>query len=568
MIRHSVEAKIKPLVAEHGVVAGGSLVAQTGVEIMQQGGNAVDAGVAAAFVAQLAEPGMCGVGGNGTILVHHADRGETTIFNDGPFAPASATPDMFEVLPGSGSFYGWANVRDDANIIGHSSVAVPGTVAGLCAALERYGTLSLKQVLAPAIELAEKGVNVDQRMTMIIAREMKNFRRFPLLGALLLVDGLPPNPGTFWEPGDKLVYPELADTYRAIAENGADAFYKGPVAHAIAAEMSRHGGILTYEDLATYRSEIRVLQDEDFLTYRGLRYTPGSSRVVVQMMNVLENFDLASMEPDSPTYRHLMLEAMRWTWVNHFAYALEPGLLTKEHAGEVADRIRLDQATHDVQPLDPQPYQGPARPFGGPSTGSVRAGTDPKLVGGTNTTTLAAADRQGNVFNILTSLGNAFGSKVVVPGTGIVLNDHMCSFDPIPGRTLSLGPTRRPARGTHLPLFFRDSKPWLAMSASGARRSMSSVFHVLVHCIDFGMEVQAAIETPRVWAEALYQEAFLDSRIPRNTRKALTDMGHRVVHMDPVTSGGFGRPTAVSIDESGRLHGGADPMYATEVAGF
>ena len=107
----------------------------------------------------------------------------------------------------------------------------------------------------------------------------------------------------------------------------------------------------------------RVLQDEDFLTYRGLRYTPGSSRVVVQMLNVLENFDLASMEPDSPTYRHLMLEAMRWTWVNHFAYALEPGLLTKEHAGEVADRIRLDQATHDVQPLDPQPYRGPARPF-------------------------------------------------------------------------------------------------------------------------------------------------------------------------------------------------------------
>ena len=150
------------------------------------------------------------------------------IFNDGPFAPASATPDMFEVLPGSGSFYGWANVRDDANIIGHSSVAVPGTVAGLCAALERYGTLSLKQVLAPAIELAEKGVNVDQRMTMIIAKEMRNFRRFPLLGALLLVDGLPPTPGTFWEPGDKLVYPELADTYRAIAENGAGRLLQRP----------------------------------------------------------------------------------------------------------------------------------------------------------------------------------------------------------------------------------------------------------------------------------------------------------------------------------------------------
>ncbi len=568
MIRHGVEAMIKPLVAELGVVAGGSLVAETGVEIMQQGGNAVDAGVAAAFVAQLAEPGMCGVGGNGTILIHYAARGETTIFNDGPFAPASATPDMFEVLPGSGSFYGWANVRDDANIIGHTSVAVPGTVAGLCAALERYGKLSLKQVLAPAIELAENGVKVDERMTMIIAREMKHFRRFPLLGRLLLVDGLPPTPGTFWEPGDKLVYPELAGTYRAIAENGADAFYNGPIAHAITAEVSKHGGSLTYEDLATYRSEIRVLQDDDFLTYRGHRYTPGSSRVIVQMLNLLENFDLAGLEPDSPTYRHLMLEAMRWTWVNHFAYALEPGLLTKEHAGEVASRISQNQAVHDIQPLDPRPYHSAEGTFGGPVTGSNKAGSDPMPVGGANTTTLAAADCQGNVFNILTSLGNAFGSKVVVPGTGIVLNDHMCSFDPIPGRPLSLGPTRRPARGTHLPLVFRDGKPWLAMSASGARRSMSSVFHVLAHCIDFGMDVQEAIETPRVWAEALYQEAFLDSRISRDIRRALTDMGHRVVHMDATTSGGFGRPTAVSIDESGKLHGGADPMYATVVAGF
>ena len=244
MILNRVETTIRPLVADRGVVAGGSLVAQVGVEIMQQGGNAVDAGVAAAFVAQLAEPGMCGVGGNGTILVYHAKSNETTIFNDGPFAPIEATPDMFEVLPGSGSFYGWANVRDDANIIGHKSVAVPGTVAGLCAALERYGTLSPKEVLAPAIDLAFNGVDVDQRMATIIAREMKHFAQFPLLGALLLVDGLPPTPGTFWEPGDKLVNPDLAETYRAIAEGGTDAFYRGPIAHAIASEMSKHGASL------------------------------------------------------------------------------------------------------------------------------------------------------------------------------------------------------------------------------------------------------------------------------------------------------------------------------------
>jgi gamma-glutamyltranspeptidase/glutathione hydrolase len=543
------------------VVAGGhELVAQVGVEIMQQGGNAVDAGVAAAFVAQLAEPGMCGVGGNGMILVHHADRGETALFDDVTVAPAAATPDMFEIVPGSGGFYGWASVRDDANIIGHRSVAIPGTVAGLCAALERYGTKSLKDVLAPAIQLAENGVEVDQRTAVVIAREMNCFRRFPLLGALLLVDGLPPTPGTFWEPGDKLVYPELADTYRAIAEGGADAFYKGPIARAIAAEVTRHGGILTYEDLANYRSHVRVLRDEDLLEYRGLRYTPGASTIVVQLLNILENFDLAGMGPDSPTYRHLMLETMRRTWTNHFGFAGEPGLLSKTYAQEVANRIQVDKVAHDVQPVDPRPHQGGARP--------QRAGSEPKMMAHTDTTTLAAADRHGNVFNMLTSLGNVFGSKVVVPGTGIVLNDHMCNFDPVPGRALSLGPSRRPPQGAHVPLFFRDGKPWLALSAPGARRSMSGVIHVLVHCVDFAMGIQEAIETPRVWAEALYAEAFLDSRIPAEVQRALGDLGHPIIVMDAATSGGFGRPTVVGIDASGRLHAGADPMYRTGVAGF
>ena len=150
------------IVAENGVVAAGhELVARIGVETMQRGGNAIDAAVAAAFVAQIAELGMCGLGGNGIILIHSADNHETTVFDDSTIPPAAATPDMFEVLPGTGGFYGWDNVRDDANITGHRSVGIPGTVAGLCAALQRYGTMDLTSVLAPVIELAENGVEVD-----------------------------------------------------------------------------------------------------------------------------------------------------------------------------------------------------------------------------------------------------------------------------------------------------------------------------------------------------------------------------------------------------------------------
>ena len=148
------------------------------------------------------------------------------------------------------------------------------------------------------------------------------------------------------------------------------------------------------------------------------------------------------------------------------------------------------------------------------------------------------------------------------------MNDHMCNFDPVPGRPLSLGPSRRPPRGAHVPIFFRDSKPFLAVDAPGARRSMSGVVHALLHYIDFDMDIQSAMEAPRVWAEALYEESFLESRIPEDVQRALSDMGHRVVSMDAVASGGFGRPTGVSIDESGKLHAGADPLYGTGVAGF
>ena len=545
------------VVAENGVVAAGhEVVARIGVETMQRGGNAIDAAVVAAFAAQIAEIGMCGLGGNGIILVHSSDKGETTVFDDSTVPPAAATPDMFEVLPGTGGFYGWDNVRDDANIVGHRSVAIPGTVAGLCAALDRYGTMDLATVLAPAIELADEGMEIDRRTSVAITSEMRYFDRFPALGDLLLSDGLPPVPGTFWAPGDKLAYQELAGSYRAIAAEGPDAFYEGDIARAIAADMADKGGILTYEDLATYGSDIHEVDREGLSEYRGLKYAPGRSTFLAQVLNILQSFDLAELGPDSPAFLHVMLETMRRAWVNYFAYPREPGLLTPDYAVEVAGLIKAETVCR-AGPVDPTPYQDrPAQIERGPSVPT-----------GGNTTTLVSADRQGNVVNLLTSLGNSFGSKVVVPGTGIVLNDHMCNFDPVSGRALSLGPTRRPPPGGHVPIFFRDGMPVLAVDAPGARRSMSGVLHVLVNCIDFGMGVQAATEAPRVWAEALYDESFVDFRVLEPVRRDLERKGHTVVAMDPTTDGGFGRPTALSIDPSGLLHAGADPMYGTGVSG-
>jgi gamma-glutamyltranspeptidase/glutathione hydrolase len=375
---------------------------------------------------------------------------------------------------------------------------------------------------------------------------------------LIQVDGRIPVPGTFWAPGDKIYHHELADTFRAIAEGGADAFFQGQIARAMVDTIQSQGGVLTYEDLAAYESAVRVLQEDEFFSYRGLRYTPGASTILVQLLNILENFELGAMGPDRPTYRHIMLETLRRAWINHFLYAGEPGLLKKEYARQVAGLILPDRVADEMLVVDPRTCEV------GPLPKEAAAGP---LTGG-STTTLAAVDRHGNLFNMLTSLGNHFGSKVVIPGTGIVLNDHMCNFDPVPGRPLSLGPSRRPPQGAHVPVFFRRGRPFLALSAPGARRSMSGVIHVLVHCIDFGMGVQEAIETPRVWAEAFYGEAFVDSRLAESVRRALAEMGHSILSMNAATSGGFGRPTAIMIDAAGKLHGGADAKYSTGVAGF
>ena len=560
IITSHIRTTREELVSDNGVVAAGhEIVARAGVEIMRSGGNAIDAGVAAAFVAQLAEPGMCGIGGNGTILVHRADSGQVTLFDDTTVAPARATPDQFQVLPGTGGFYGWDNVKDDENILGHKSVAIPGTVAGLCAALEQHGTMSLPDILAPAIELAEEGVPVDERTTILVAKHLRWFKQFPLLGKLFLNDGLVPTPGNFWTPGDNLTWPELAKTYRAIAAGGPRAFYEGPIAMAIADDMSKNGGILTYEDLANYKSGIRDINDDDLAEYRGLKYMPGDATLLVQVLNILENFNIRKMGADNHNYRHLMLEVMRRAYINYFSYPREPGLLSKPYAAEIADSIRLDRKTkpEKTEPWSYQDYRPESYSPGPVSTSSPG-----------NTTTLTAADRDGNVLNILTSLGNAFGSYVVVPGTGIILNDHMCNFDPVPGRPLSLGLSRRPPPGSHVPMFFKDGKPFLAMDAPGARRSMSAVIHVIVHCIDFGLGIQEAMEIPRVWAEAIYPQSFVDNRVSPSIKSQLTSMGHDVVSMEPATSGGFGRPAGVIIADDGRLHAGADPLYGTGVAGF
>ena len=259
-------------IAENGIVAAGHrLEAEAGVRMLRSGGNVVDAAVAAAFAADLAEPAMCGLGGHGVMSIFMADTGKITVIDFYDVAPSGTTPDMYELLPQAGegplAALGYPAAKDYAQHLGHRSVMVPGQAAGLCAALERFGSLPLAQVLAPAISLAEGGVPVDPAMARYIAGAAHGIRFYPETGDTFLNVA----------PGGTIVRADLARTLRLIAREGAGAFYRGDVSLAIAADMKANGGILTEEDLAAY--EPFVYEPQPY-NYRGLRWTQETGQVI------------------------------------------------------------------------------------------------------------------------------------------------------------------------------------------------------------------------------------------------------------------------------------------------
>ena len=568
MIKSRVRAKREEVVAGSGVVAGGhELEAETGVHILEKGGNAVDAAVAAAFVAGVVEPWNCGIGGHGFASIYRADTGETEILNWGTKAPRAARPDMFELEEGIQGLFSWPNVKDDAQATGYLAAEMPATAGALAELLQRHGTMSLVEVLQPAIRLATEGYPVDWRTSYYISNCLDDLRRFPALGAIYAKDGLPPRAGNFFTPGDRLTLSDLGATLERMAAEGPDFIYRGDVARQIEAEMAANGGIITAADLAELEPEIEL---EPHWSYRDVSYVTGVCPIIVEVLNILECFDLKSLEPDHPRYRHLMLEAMRQTWADCLAYLGDPhfvdapwkGLQSKAYAQEMAGTIDLDRATSKRIPGDPWKYEGRPRPMNArlpPVSGSTDAH---------HTTKVVSIDAQGNMVSMEISLGYLFGSKVAIPGTGIVLGNGTVSFDPRPGWPESVVPGKRTVQIAPAVLMFRDSRPYATICASGGRRTTSAALHIMVHLVDFGMGIQEAIETCRVHAE--FEEAYVDDRLPDSTIIALREMGHQVIPMhEDVVSCNFGRPAAALIDpKTGKRHAGADPMRSAGAAGY
>jgi gamma-glutamyltranspeptidase / glutathione hydrolase len=529
----------------HGMVAAKHpLAARAGLNILRQGGNAVDAAVGTAFVVGVVEPWASGLGGGGVLLVSSPNMAPVAI-DYGVRAPAAARPDMFKLHQGYDQETSWwPSVRDDANIHGALAVAVPGAPAGLAAALAEFGTMPLADVLRPAIVLARDGFPIHWTTVLQISMDALTLRRYPSAADVFLPGGAPPPISTITAP-QLLRQPELARTLELIASEGADAFYRGPVAGRIVEAVQRGGGILTLDDLAQYHP-VREPAHRCHRSGYCLAVAPGPHAGIT----LAEIFEIIAALPERPCghntadYLHFLIEATHAALTDRFTL-LGEGI----GWGRLAGGGRLEVHRGRI-------VRGRAAPW------SVR-GPDP-----TSTTHLCVIDSAGTAVSLTQTLLSWFGSRVAAPGTGVVLNNGMMWFNPVPGQPNSVGPGRRPLSNMTPALVSSQEQPVFAVGASGGRRIVNAVLQVVLNAMDFAMDAQSAIAAPRI--DASDAQVVVDVRIPEEIHTALRRRGHEIVAgEEQVWPRSFASPVAIARDSNtGVLCGGADPFHPAIAAGY
>ncbi len=559
---------------EHGMVAANHpLAAEVGIDTLKRGGNAVDAAVATAFTLAVVEPYMNGIGGRGSLLAHFRKPNKTVVVDYNIRAPLAAHPHLYPLRTDAGTRGYYAGVENDANLLGHQAVGVPGTVAGLCLALEQFGTLPLTEVMAPAIHYAENGFPYDSHLKLMVAKEWGALSRFPESVKTFITGHFDFNPVPF-SPADILVQKDLAETLRAVAQDGPQAFYTGAIAKRIAEDMADNGGLMTQADLAQYRPTV---YDPPLRgTYRGHQIVgspgPTGSRTQQEMLNILECFDLAALGPDSPAALHLLIEALGRAYADTFAYIGDParvpvpwdGLLSKRYAAWIARHIDPHRASFAQTLGDPWAFQGD----GSAPPGATPPGALEPLIDGGHTTHLQVVDKDRNMVSQMQTLGSLFGSRVTVPGTGILLNNNMMSFNPNPDSPNCPGPgkiTWWPVTST---LVFRDGQPLMSVGAPGGLRIVTAVAQVLLNVLDHKMGMQEAISAPRIHSEG--EAAYLDDRIPAASCARLRDMGHTITTTQEfIGTWNYALPLGILVNEqTGTLHGGTDTCYPGVAIGY
>lgn len=550
------------------VVAAHPRGAEVGAAILTRGGNAVDAAVATAFAMTVAEPFMSTIGGGGTMLVHLAKRGETAALDFNVQAPAACHESVYPLEDGLGvGLFTWRKVVGDANMYGHRSVAVPGSVAGLALALERYGTMEWADVLAPAIALARRGFEPDWYTALTMAVHAHELAAYTETARTYLRGGHYIHRPPTLEPGDRMTFPELADSLHLLAKEGPQAFYRGAIADAIETEMRNGDGFLTKADLAGYTVKTSAPL---FGRYRSLElaFSPGATGGVtaLEMLNILAAFPSGRVGWDSAGGLHLRAEATRYAFQDRFRYLGDPArvdapwnaLASAAYGAAVASRIRPRGPRSVAEAPDPWHFET-----------ARRRAVDPGAAPGPSgdcTTHIGAVDRQRNLVSFTHTAVSLFGSRVVVPGTGILLSNGMIWFDPEPGRPNSVASGKRALVNMVPVLAFRRGQPYLTLGAPGGRKIVSAIPQVLSNLADMRFGPQAAIEAPRLHTEG--GDLWVDDRVGEKTLTALTKMGHPVVpRREDLSTLFFSRPVAIRITKDG-LEAGLDHLRTSAAAGY
>ena len=542
------QAASAPVSAERGMaVASQADAARAGALMFERGGNAVDAAVATAAALAVTQPFSAGLGGGFFALLRTAE-GELVALDARETAPAAADRDMF-VRPG---------VAEDASVYGPLAVATPAFVPGLAQLQKGYGTLPLAEVLAPAIGLAEQGFEIGPYHAEMLRglRERGFEERFPETARIQF-----PPPGEPIGPGRRVVQKDLARTLRLIAQQGPEVATKGEVAARIADEMKRLGGLVTREDLAGYRTKRR---EPVRGSYRGLEvvsFPPPSSggAVLVEALNVLEGFDLASQAPGSPEETHLVVEAMKLAFADRAAWLGDPDfvevpvarLTSKEYATRLRERIRPG---------------GPAIEVKGSGLTSEDAGT----------THLSTVDAAGNAVALTMTINTPFGSGITVPGTGIVLNNEMDDFAKAPDTpnvyglvdtrgANAIAPGKRPLSSMTPTILLRARKPFLVTGSPGGPRIISTTLLTILEVVDHRRDARAAVAAARYHHQWIPNRVSVEPGVPESVVKGLRERGHEVQRAPSAWSSA----QVIVVDpETGRMSGGSDPRGDGIAAGY
>ncbi|WP_194090045.1 gamma-glutamyltransferase [Vibrio hibernica] len=520
---YSSDSIYHPVWAEHGMVASQEeLASKIGVKILKSGGNAVDAGVAVGFALAVTLPRAGNVGGGGFMMIYDAKKKRTFALDYREMAPSKAYKDMYLDKDG--------NAVEELSRFHGLAVGVPGTVAGLITALENYGSMDLKTVMAPAIEMAEKGIIVTPDLYTSLLSAKDRLLKWDSSKPIFFKDG----GKTDYQIGDIFIQKDLANSLKLIAEKGMDGFYKGPTAKAIADSVTAAGGLMTIEDLANYKAIVREPVMGNYRGYSIASMPPPSSGGIhiIEILNILENYRIGKMGHNTAETIHVMAEAMKLAYADRAEYLGDPdfvkvpmkGLTSKDYAHSLYEQISQDKArpASEIKHGQPMPYESD------------------------QTTHFSVMDKMGNVISNTYTLNFSYGTGMVANGTGILLNNEMDDFSAKPGVPNGYGliggdanaveGRKRPLSSMSPTLVFKDGKPIMATGSPGGSRIITTTLQIIMNVIDHKMNIAEATNAVRIHHQWLPDELRIEKGLNQDTIKLLKAKGQNVVEKEAMGS--------------------------------